>query len=211
MATNIVTANVTIRGTRPFWCHHFGPDALGDGTGTRKAKEGSAGNNPNEWRKTVLVTNDGQLYVEPTYIFGTLRNAAKFTKKGRLGSIQSDLSATLQVVDSRVLIDRYFLDFPNGHPFDIATVATPDTDVTLPLYLDIRGVRNPSTGARNVRYRVAASPGWQCSFSITWDQTIVAVAQMEAVHNDAANLVGLGNGRSIGMGRFEVVSFDLAA
>ena len=154
-----------------------------------------AGNDPEEWKRTCMVTASGQLYVLGTYVFATLCNGAKHTRKGK-GSIQSMVAATLQVLDEHVMLDRFV---PKDGP-------TPDA--TQPVYLDISGVRNPSTKARNVRYRLAASAGWRAKFTIVWDKTIVAREQMKAVVHDAGLLVGLANGRSIGYGRFEVVSFD---
>jgi hypothetical protein len=68
-------------------------------------------------------------------------------------------------------------------------------------------VRNPSTKARNVRYRIAAAPGWSLGFTIQWDRTIVSRSEIESVCTDAGALVGLGDGRSIGFGRFVVESF----
>jgi hypothetical protein len=201
---NIVRARVTIKGVRPLLQHHFGPDAL---PLEKQERDGVAGNSPSEWRKTALVTKEGQLYLEPSYVFATIRDAAKHTKKGK-GSIQSAVAATLQVVDDRILLDRYMPDFPNGHAFDIATAAPPPTDRDAPVYLDIQGVRNPSTKSRNIRYRLAASAGWETSFTILWDKTIVDRNQMRAVLNDAGTLVGIADGRSIGFGRFEVASFS---
>jgi hypothetical protein len=205
--SNIVRARITIKGVRPLLLHHFGPDAL---PLEKQEKDGVAGNSPNEWRKTALVTKDGQLYLQPTYAFATIRDAAKHTKKGK-GSIQSAVAATLQVLDNRILIDRHFPGFPNGADFDINTAEPPPTDPDALVYLDVQGVRNPSTKSRNIRYRIAASPGWTCSFTILWDKTIVDRNQMRAVLNDAGTLVGIADGRSIGFGRFEVVSFDEVA
>lgn len=189
---NMLEAAVIVRGTRPLFWHRFGPDAL---PLEKREKTGVAGNDPEEWKRTVLVTKEGQLYLEPSYAFGCLRDAAKFTKKGK-GSIQALVAATLQVLDDRILVDRRL-------PENLTT------DDTEPVYLDIRSVRNPATRARNVRYRVAASSGWTASFRILWDGSIVSRGEMNAVLIDAGRLVGLGDGRSIGFGRFEVVSFDV--
>lgn len=201
---NIVRAKVTIKGVRPLLQHHFGPDALPLEKGE---KTGVAGNDPEEWRKTALVTKDGQLYLEPTYAFATIRDGAKYTKKGK-GSIQSAVAASLQVVDAAVLIDRHMPNFPNGHAFDIKSAEPPPRDTDAPVYLDVRSVKNPSTKGRNVRYRVAASPGWSATFTILWDKTIVSRAEMQAVLNDAGVLIGIADGRSIGFGRFSVESFE---
>jgi hypothetical protein len=199
-----VQVKVTIKGTRPLFFHKFGPDAL---PLEKQEKTGVAGNSPDEWRKTVMVTKDGQLFLEPTYAFGTIKGGAKYVSKGR-GSIQTSVAATLQVTDNRILIDRWFPGFPNGHNFDVQTVKAPPEDFDNPVYMDIRGVVNPSTKGRNVRYRIAAAPGWSCSFTILFDKTVVSRQEMESVLINAGKLVGIGNARSIGMGRFELISFE---
>lgn len=188
---NLLKATITIKGTRPMLWHRFGPDAI---PLEKQERTGVAGNDPEEWKRTVMMNNNRQLYIDPTYIFGMLVAAAKYTRKGK-GSIQSAVAATLQIVDERILIPERIVP------------EQPVNDPTLPVYLDIRSVRNPTTKARNVRYRIAASAGWTCSFTLQWDKTVVPRGQIEAVIYDAGTLVGLGNGRGIGFGRFEVVSF----
>ncbi len=192
--SNILQATVTIKGTRPLFWHVFGPDAI---PLEKQERTGVAGNDPEEWKKTVSYTKDRQLYVEPSYVFGTIRDGAKYTKSGR-GSLQTVVAATLQVVEDRVLVDRFL---PEGDP---------PTDPEEPVYLDIRSVKNPATKGRNVRYRVAASKGWQMTFSILWDKTLVNRAQMEAILLDAGRLSGIGDGRSIGFGRFSLETFIVA-
>jgi hypothetical protein len=205
--SNMLRAEVSVEGTRPLLWHHFGPNAIPP-DGKRKERTGVAGNDPEEWRKTVLITKQGQLYLEPTYVFATIREAAKYTKRGR-SSIQAAVAATLQVIDESVLVDRYFPGFPNGHDLDVKTVAAPAADPAQPVYMDVRSVKNPSTKGRNVRYRVAAAPKWQAKFSLVWDRTIVSRGEMEAVIGDAGQFVGLADGRSIGFGRFTVKGFEV--
>ncbi len=190
---NLLTAKVTIRGIRPILWHHFGPDAL---PLEKQEKSGVAGNVPDEWRRTVLMDGNRQLYLEPTYIFGCVRDAARYTKKGK-GSLQAAVSATLQVLDERVLIDRFVP--PEPLP----------TDPEQTVFLDVRSVRNPATKARNVRYRVCASAGWSTVFTLLWDKTIVSRHEMHAILLDAGQLVGLADGRSIGFGRFTVTDFSV--
>lgn len=206
--SNIIQASVTVKGARPLLWHHFTPEAM-TSSNQRKERVGSAGNDPEEWRRTVLVTKQGQLYLEPSYVFATMRDAARYTKRGR-GSIQSALAATLQVVDPAVLVDRFFPGFPNGHDFDISVTPHPGISPDQPVYLDVRSVRNPTTKGRNVRYRVAASPQWQTSFTLLWDKTVISRDEMEAVVRDAGQLVGLADGRSIGFGRFSLESFKVS-
>lgn len=202
---NVITAKVKICGIRPLLWHRFGPDAL---PLEKKERTGVAGNDPVEWRKTSLITKEGQLYVEGTYIFGSVREGAKYTKKGR-ATLMKPVQATLQVMDDRILIDRYFPGFPNGHKFDINSVDEPPRDSEEVVYLDVRSVVNPNTRGRNIRYRVATAPGWQAEFMLMWDKTIVSRNEMETVLIDAGHLVGIGSGRAIGMGRFEVKSFEV--
>lgn len=190
---NRLTAHIAIKGIRPLLWHAFGPEAIPLEKGE---KTGVAGNDPEEWRRTVLMTKDRQLYIPNTYAFGCLRDGAKHTKKGR-GSIQNNVAATLQVLEDRILVDRFLPEEPIP------------TDSDELVYLDVRSARNPSTRARNVRYRVAASPGWCAEFTITWDKTIVSRNEMNAVLLDAGQLCGLGDGRTIGMGRFTVERFDV--
>lgn len=192
----LVKARVKIRGTRPILWHRFGPDAI---PLEKQERTGVAGNDPEEWRKSYLATKDGQLYLEPSYIFGCLREAAKYTKSGK-GSIQKNVAATLQVLDDRILIDRWL-------PENLEDLTE---DPNEPVYIDVRSVRNPATKARNVRYRLAASAGWTAEFNIVWDNTIVSRGQMQAVLNDAGTLVGLADARSIGFGRFEVLEFEVS-
>lgn len=199
MANNIVHMMVSICGVRPLLFHSFGPDAI---PLEKQERTGVAGNDPEEWKKTFLATKEGQLYLEPSYIFGCVRDAARYTKKGK-GSIQAAMSATLQVLDERVLLDRFMPDMGAGKSLG--------TDPDEPVYLDVRSVRNPSTKGRNVRYRVAASTGWRCRFTLMFDKTIVSRAEMESVLRDAGTLVGLADGRSIGFGRFTVEHIDTDA
>ena len=161
-----------------------------------KAKTGVAGNDPEEWKRTTLATADRQLYLEPAYVFGALRDGAKYTSRKR-GTLQPVLASTLQVSDDRILVDR---SLPTG---DLTRV---ETD---PVYLDVRSVRNPSTRARNVRYRVAASPGWKASFTVTGENTLLSENEMRAIARDAGQFVGIGDGRSIGFGRFKISKFEL--
>lgn len=200
---NILMAKARIRGIRPLWWHRFGPDSI---PLEKQERTGVAGNDPEEWRKTALVTKEGQLYLDPSYVFGTVRDGAKHTARKR-GSLQPYVAATLQVVDDRILIDRFMPD-ANGVPYNLKTAQVPPEDPDAPVYLDVRSVKNPATKARNVRYRVAASSGWEAEFTLMWDKTVVSRGEMESALRDAGRLVGLGDGRSIGAGRFEVVSFE---
>jgi hypothetical protein len=193
---SLLSAQIAIEGVRPILWHRFGPDAL---PLEKRAKTGVAGNDPEEWRRTVLATDDGQLYLEPSYIFGSLRDGAKFTARKR-GTLQPLLASTLQVEDDRILVDRWL---PKSGLQDLRQAESE------PVYLDVRSVRNPSTRARNVRYRIAAAPGWKASFTVSWENTIISENEMRAIVRDAGQFVGLGDGRTIGFGRFKVSQFEV--
>jgi len=197
MANNILSATIEVQGTRPLLWHRFGPDTIP--ASGKKERQGVAGNDPGEWQRSVLLTKERQLYLEPSYIFGCLRDGAKHTPRKR-GTLQPFVAATLQIRDDRVLVDRFLPentdDFLSHTPDDL-------------VYLDVRSVKNPATRARNVRYRVAASAGWRTRFTIIWDITVVSRGEMEAVVRDAGMLAGLGDGRQIGFGRFGVERFDV--
>lgn len=190
----IAKATVEIRGTRPLLWDHFGPDAI---PLERKERTGVAGNDPEEWRKRVLMTSGRQLYLLPDYVFACIRDGAKYTKKGR-ANLVTQIQATLRVIDDKVLIDRKVPKEPIP------------TSTNHPVYIDVRSVRNPATKGRNVRYRVATAPTWSATFQIAWDPTIVSTSDLEKILNDAGALVGIGSGRGIGMGRFEMKSFKLS-
>ncbi len=191
---SIVKAKISIIGKRPLLFHRFSMEAIPLG---RKALAGVAGNNPDEWKSTVLKTTNNQLYVEGSYIFGSLRDGARHTKQGK-GSMQPKLVATLCVMEEEIYIDRYLPEEK-----DLTQ------DKTAPVYLDVRSVVNPASRGRNVRYRIAASTGWKAEFTIEFDNTIVFTPVMEAIVRDAGSFAGLGDGRKIGFGRFDLERFEV--
>jgi hypothetical protein len=188
---NTLTARIDIVGTRPLLFHRFGANTI---PLEKREKSGVAGNDPSEWRRTVLVTPEQQLYLPGTYVFGSLKEGSAFTKRGR-GSLQNSLCSTLRVTSDQIILPGLILRDPLP------------TDPSQPIYLDVRSVRNPVTKARNVRYRVAA--GWRLSAEIEWDKTVISRGEMEAIAVDAGRLVGIGSGRKIGFGRYQVVGFHI--
>lgn len=208
MMSNVLEAKVAIRGTRPLFWHAWGEDTI-----PLEAKErtGVAGNDPEEWRKTVLCTKRGQLYLPGAYVYACLAakdGAAKLVpKKGRMTYLK-DVASTVLVWPDRILVDR-FMPGVDGADYDPKTADVPERDPELPVYLDVRRVTNKGSGAGNVRYRVAACLGWTCEFTLQWDKTVVPRDALESIMLRAGPLVGLGDGRRIGMGRFEVTEFTV--
>ena len=118
---------------------------------------------------------------------GCIRDGGRYTKKGR-GTLQSDVIATLQVCEERILLDRFLPEGEMG------------TDSAGPVYCDARGVRMKASGAWNVRYRLASSKPWRIMFHIVWDKTILNRKQLHSICIDAGRYVGIGDGRKIGFG-----------
>ncbi|MFF0566010.1 hypothetical protein ACFYS2_20750 [Bacillus velezensis] len=184
-------ATIKVKGSRPMIINCFTIDAI---PLERRERTGVAGNDPEEWKRSYKATEKGQLYVDPNYIFGSLREGAKFTRKGNR-TLQAPLSSTLQILDEKILINRFI---PEG---DI-----PFSDEE-PVYIDVRPVKSPGSRGRNIRYRLALSKGWETEFSITWDNSIISTGEMKGICSDAGQFVGLADGRTMGFGRFEILDF----
>lgn len=192
----IKKAKIECEGTRPFLFNHLAINFLST---DRKSLSGSAGNNAEEWKDKVLYTKDNQLYIPSSYIIGAFKGGSLYTKVGR-GTIMKKLIATLMVLDETILFDRHL---PKNHKK--LKVNNTEEDV----YLDIRTVRNPNTKGSNLRYRIGLKKGYKFSFKIMWDDSIVSEDQMRNVARDAGMLVGIGDGRAIGLGRFLVEDFKI--
>lgn len=186
----MIRADVEIIGTRPILFNCFSPECI---PLERKEKNGVAGNNPEEWKGTYKTTDEGLLYVEGSYIHRCLINAAKFTKRG----LQSKLSATLETLSDKLIFENRKVPDPN----------TITTDPTKDIYIDIRSVKMSKTSARHIRYRLATASGWKTAFTISWESTLINKELLESVCHDAGQFVGIGDNRSNGFGRFEVISF----
>ncbi|WP_414576239.1 hypothetical protein [Anabaena sp. CCY 9402-a] len=203
---NILQAKVSILGTRTLAIHHFGIDAL---PLEAKEKDGVAGHSPNEWKKTVLMDEERQLFLLPTYFFGCIKYGGKTVKRGK-SNLLADIASTLQVMDDQIYICSGDGPIQLPDPPQVIEAGTIKSEKLPDTYVEVIGVRNPSTKARNIRYRVAVKPGWQCSFTILWDSVVVDRKSLETAIINAGTLVGVGDGRqSIGYGRFEVTGLTI--
>lgn len=195
IGNNQLIAHVKIQGIRPLLWNHLQPS---ESFGKRQERSGTAGNDPTEWQRNVLMTESRQLYLLSSHIFACLRDAARHTKRGR-SNLMSEVASSLQILERRVLVNRFVPEEP--------IKASEEIDEAVYIFMSV--VKNITTRGRNIRYRVAASPGWQCEFRLLWDKTIISRREMEAVAIDAGKLVGLADGRSIGYGRFEILQFSI--
>lgn len=190
---------VKIIGVKSFLFHKFNIEVLQQ---LSKVKTGSAGNDPEEW-KTSFFHNDGKLYIPSSYINSALKNGSVNTKAGR-GTLQKSWISAVQVEEEMIYFNREI--FPN---WEETTIEEAPKDSTNPVYVDIRMVANPNTKGRNVRYRLALSPGWELNFHLIIDDEILSMAQVKKVIQDTGKLQGIADGRTLGYGRFELDEFEI--
>ncbi|MFS1517390.1 hypothetical protein V1503_13145 [Bacillus sp. SCS-151] len=189
----IVMAELEFEGIKPLLYNSFSIEAL---SFSRSEVKGTAGNNPEEWKQSVKVTESGQIYLPSSYAFACALNGAKMLRKGK-GTYQNAVAATLDILDDKILLNRKL-------PDDILKKSEFDD-----VYLDVRGVTNKNNkGSKNIRYRVCLNPGWSGKFKIQFDNTIVGLEHMEQIFIDAGKFSGFGDGRSIGYGRFSIKKFS---
>lgn len=187
-------AKVKVIGTRPLLFHAFNMETV---TSLSKIKEGSAGNNPNEWKKTFFEKNN-QLYIPGSYWSSALKDGAKYTKIGR-GSAQKSFISCMVMKTDVALLNRHMCT-----GWENMTAEQMEKDSSKPVYLDIRGVMNPNSKGRNIRYRIACSIGWSTEFEFTFDDTIISMPMVKKIVEDSGKFSGIGDGRTLGYGRFDI-------
>ena len=192
------TATFKLVGKKAFLYHKFNISNLTD---QKRVKEGNAGNCPSEWRDTYF-SEGTKLFIPDDYFFATFVGGGKYVKVGR-GTISKKLAGTLEITNEKHFIENRKI--PKKQKDLMSEHLTNDTDKDV--YIDCRMVSNPNTKGRNVRYRLGMSPGWRTTCRIKWDDSIVSRQQVEAAVTESGSLVGIGDGRAIGYGRFEVSDF----
>lgn len=191
-------ATFKITGRKPYLYHKFNLSNL---TEQKKVQEGNAGNSPSEWKDTYF-SEGTKLFIPDSYFFATFINGGKFIKIGR-GTISKKLAGTLEITEGKHFIENRKIPKPQKD----LTSDHLSNDSSKDVYIDCRMVSNPNTRGRNVRYRLAMSPGWRTTCRVRWDDTIVSRQQVQAAITESGSLVGIGDGRAIGYGRFEVSDF----
>lgn len=190
--------NVEIVGVKPIIFNKFNMESLTD---QKKPKVGNSGNNPEEWKHSFFVEGK-RIYIPGAYLFAALKNGAVNTKVGR-GTIQKTLISALNICDERVYLNREIWDDWENTEYENLP-----TNSDSPVYIDIRMVANPNTKGRNIRYRLAMSPGWKMSFSLDIDESLISNAQIKKVIEDTGKLQGIADARSLGYGRYEVENIE---
>lgn len=195
------TAYFIATGKKPYLFHRFNIETITNQQ--KKPKEGSSGNNPSEWKETAH-TDGTKLYIPGFYIHSAITAGAKFVKIGR-GTVSKHVSSALNILDEKI----FFINRELPKPILELTNEEMSQDSNSPIFLDIRGVSNPNTKGKNIRYRLGLSSGWKIKVNFEWDDTIISKDQMKASIEALGKLVGLSNGRTLGYGRFDVEEFTI--
>ena len=133
-----------------------------------------------------------------------MRAGGKFTKVGR-GTIQKTLTAAITVETEKAFIENRKLPI---EPEDLVNESLP-FDSSKDLYIDVRGVMNPNSKGRNVRYRLTMNTGWKTSFVFSYDNELISKDQMRKVLEDSGKMVGIGDALALGYGRFSITDFKI--
>ena len=190
----MIKANVEIIGVKPLLLHRFNIETL---TALTKAKSGSSGNDPDEWKRSFFH-DEGRLYLPGAYFFAAFKNGSVNTKAGR-GTIQKTWISAANIMEDKIYLNRNVWDGWESMEFE--SIPTNSDNA---VYVDVRMVSNPNTKGKNVRYRLALSPGWQCKFTISIDDSLISQSHAKKVIEDTGKLQGIADGRTMGYGRFDV-------
>ena len=144
------------------------------------------------------MNENRQLYIFSSYIIGSIREGGKQIKVGK-ATLSKKVGASLECADDKIYLDDLFVPKEK----ELTKLSTD------PVYLDVRSVVNPATKGRNLRFRIGAKPGWTLSTIIYWDDIAVSKEQMKQCVSHAGIFEGIGDGRKIGFGRFELISFEM--
>ncbi len=190
---------VEIEGVKPFIFHKFNIEQI---QALSKPKTGSAGNDPDEWKRSFFYDDEDKLYIPSNYLFSAFKNGSVHTKVGR-GSIQKTWISAVTMDEEKVYFNRTM--FKNWQDTTFEELITNSSE---PVYIDIRMVSNPNTKGKNVRYRVALSPGWVLKFHMDVDDSLVSMQQTKKIIEDTGKMQGLADGRTLGYGRFKLNEFS---
>jgi len=190
----------TAIGTKPLLYHKFNIEVLSNKT---KTKSGTTGNDPEEWKTTVHV--DGKrLFFPHDYWLSCIKDGGKYVKQGR-GTISNKLAGCMSILSERTYLNIELPDL-----IDKLETSDMPRDPTKSIFLDVRGVKNPATKGKNVRYRLGVKAGWQTQVELEFDDTVLSKDDIRKALEAAGKFSGIGDGRSIGYGRFEVVDVEFS-
>lgn len=190
----LVSATVKIKGIKPILINTFPISSLD----SSRSKSGSAGKNEEEWKNSVLMDEKRRIYVMNSYLLASITAGGKQIKVGK-STLSKKIGSTLEISEDRIFLE----DRKVPEEKDLTRLTTE------PVYLDVRSVVNPMTKGRNLRHRIACSAGWRLSFTILWNDMAASKDNMKQCLEFAGMFEGIGDGRKIGFGRFQVESFSM--
>lgn len=176
---NTVFANVTIIGTSPLMWDKFNPTLM---------KPLPPEGDPSDWRRTVILAGD-KLAIENRMLVASFREAAALVPNA------SPLFARL--VAGAIQVPDAYNPLPFVLPVPLYASLGQST-----VYLDVRAAKDPRTGERILRHRVATIAGWRLEFRLGWDHELLSQAHVITLLQTAGRFVGIGGGRTLGHGRF---------
>ena len=179
--TAIKTYRVTIEGVRPLLMNKWIPDDAST------KKRGEAQDSPEMAKKRAYIV-DGKLVMPAEWIERAMHSvSSSFKLPGHGKKTYKDL------IGGAISIEPEFIELtPQEYKIDERTVVI------------------PATRGRVLRYRPRLDPGWRATFHIHVFDSRIGKDVLENILAEAGRLKGVGDGRSIGMGRFIIVEFKEA-
>jgi len=148
-----------------------------------------------EWMDTCFVTEEGEIYWPPTYVWAAMKkNASSFKIPGRRGKTYKDAVTAYVIIEGVEHQDQLrtgltLEEHLDGNPLS-------------PLYVDRQAVR--VSRARVIRERLGLNPGWKTSLRLETLEPIPPDILRQIL--DLAGKTGIGDYRPR-YGRFRVVEW----
>lgn len=186
------TVEFKIVGTSIFLFNKFNVENVSN---KQKTKSGSAGNDPEEWKAKIWCEGK-RLFIPAFYVFSSISEGGGYVKEGR-GSIKKKLMGCLLIKG-----DKFYINYELPKSIEMIESEDLPKDSSRDVFLDIRGVKNPMTKGKNVRYRLGMKAGWETTISFEWDDTVISRDNIKQAIESSGKFVGMGDGRLLGYGRF---------
>jgi hypothetical protein len=136
-----------------------------------------------EVEKSLYRDKEGKIYFPSRWIKGCLESAAKGVKKGRV-NLKSKIIQAVSI-----------------HPSQIYPIKLSDYEIDQQ-YVRLMG--------RNLILRSRPKfDEWEIDFEIHHDEEIIGAADIKKLLERGGKFIGIGDGRKIGYGRFEIEEFKV--
>lgn len=186
--------HAVVEGTSPLLQHRYPmPDFASLSKGGKKST--GAKDYSEEWKDSLYVTKDGQIYQPASHFeLSMTKAAAGFKVAGKRGKSYKDLVAANMFIDPQEIL------------FGIQAPTELDLDADKQLYLDFRPV--VIQRARVTRLRPAFKAGWRLDFTINVIDDELPSDILQDILVLAGKAVGVGDYRPK-FGRFAVQHFEV--